>query len=179
MGTGMISLLHQRAARLAGTQTQRPLAGQQSFATAAIDAGGMLAALTISQVSPGRKNRLWFEIDGARQSRMFDQEEPERLWLGSQDAVQLLVKDPQRGASEQRRLVVLPAGHVQGYDRCFEAFVADAYAAMQALASQSADRPGERLHPPEGLPTFADGVRSARLVEAVLRSAREGDWTEV
>ena len=32
---------------------------------------------------------------------------------------------------------------------------------------------------PEGLPTFADGARSLRLVEAVLESARSRQWTAV
>lgn len=46
----------------------------------------------------GARNRLWFEIDGAKRSLVFDQEAPEQLWIGSQDSVEIRVKDPSRGA---------------------------------------------------------------------------------
>ncbi|MEV0088451.1 Gfo/Idh/MocA family oxidoreductase [Saccharopolyspora sp. NPDC050642] len=129
-------------------------------------AAGVLGSATISQVAAGRKNRLWFELDGALGSAVFDQEEPERIWLGGADGNRILVRDPEHGSPEQRRLSKLPAGHAQGYAQCFEAFVADTYAAIDGGS-------------PEGLPTFEDGLRSARLVDAVLRSARNGSWTKV
>ncbi|MFI0464484.1 Gfo/Idh/MocA family protein [Saccharopolyspora sp. 5N102] len=129
-------------------------------------AAGVLGSATISQVAAGRKNRLWFELDGALGSAVFDQEEPERIWLGGVDGNRILVRDPEHGSPEQRRLSKLPAGHAQGYAQCFEAFVADTYAAIDGGS-------------PEGLPTFEDGLRSARLVDAVLRSAHNGSWTKV
>ncbi|MEV0601820.1 Gfo/Idh/MocA family oxidoreductase [Streptomyces sp. NPDC050315] len=129
-------------------------------------ANGLLGSTVVSQVAPGRKNRLWFELDGSRASAVFDQENPETVWLGGLDGSRLVVRDPGHGAAEQRRLSALPAGHPQGYAQCFEAFVADTYAAIG----------GERR---EGLPTFADGLRSARLVEAVLQSHHDGTWTKV
>ncbi|MEV6231429.1 Gfo/Idh/MocA family oxidoreductase [Saccharopolyspora shandongensis] len=129
-------------------------------------AAGVLGSATISQVAAGRKNRLWFELDGASGSAVFDQEEPERIWLGGADGNRILVRDPEHGSPEQRRLSKLPAGHAQGYAQCFEAFVADTYAAIDGGS-------------PEGLPTFEDGLRSARLVDAVLRSARNRSWTKV
>jgi predicted dehydrogenase len=127
---------------------------------------GVLGSATISQVAAGRKNRLWFELDGSLGSAVFDQENPESLWLGAPDGARTLVRDPEYGSREQRRLSHLPAGHAQGYAQCFEAFVADTYAAIDGDT-------------PDGLPTFADGLRSARLVEAVLRSSANGTWTEV
>jgi predicted dehydrogenase len=127
---------------------------------------GTLASMTISQVSAGRKNRLWFEIDGANQSVMFDLESPEQLWIGRREGTTLLVRDPSQGSSEQRRLAWLPAGHAQGWGDCFEAFVRDSYAAIR----------GES-HP--GLPTFADGARSMSIVDAVLRSSASNQWTSI
>jgi predicted dehydrogenase len=127
---------------------------------------GVLASLTVSQVSAGRKNRLWFELDGALGSAVFDQENPETVWLGDERGARVLVRDPGQGSAEQRRLSVLPAGHAQGYADCFTAFTADAYSAIA----------GER---PDGLPTGADGARSARLVEAVLRAHETSSWTKV
>jgi len=128
---------------------------------------GTLASLTVSQVSAGRRNRLWFEIDGAKASVAFDQEHSERLWVGYPDQrEEIFVRGPGAGSAEQRRLSVLPAGHAQGYDGCFEAFIADTYRAIQA----------ER---PDGLPTFEDGLRSALIVERVIASAKTRAWTPI
>jgi predicted dehydrogenase len=127
---------------------------------------GTLASLTISQVSAGRKNRLWFEVDGAQQSVMFDLESPEQLWLGRREGTTLLVRDPSQGSAEQRRLAFLPAGHAQGWGDCFEAFVRDTYAAIRGEAHA-------------GLPTFSDGARSMSIVEAVLRSSATNQWTAI
>ncbi|MEX0181903.1 MULTISPECIES: Gfo/Idh/MocA family protein [unclassified Stenotrophomonas] len=128
---------------------------------------GTLASLTVSQVSAGRHNRLWFEIDGARASVAFNQEDAERLWIGLPDQrEEIFVRGPGAGSAEQRRLSLLPAGHAQGYGHCFEAFVADTYRAIE----------GER---PEGLPTFEDGVRSAQIVDRVIASARTRAWTAI
>lgn len=127
---------------------------------------GTLATLTVSQVSAGRKNRLWFELDGAEQSVMFDLESPEQLWIGRREGMTLLTRDPSQGSAEQRRLAWLPAGHAQGWGDCFEAFVRDSYAAMRGESHV-------------GLPTFADGARSMSIVEAVLRSSASNQWTSI
>jgi predicted dehydrogenase len=171
-------------ASLQTTVAERPAGSVQSF-TAAVKGGpaqtvgtedvavallrtknGVLTTLTVSQVSAGRKNRLWFEIDGAKASLVFDQESPERLWVGERDSTRLLVRDPSRGSAEQRRLATLPAGHAQGYAQCFEAFVADTYAVIR----------GETR---DGLPTFDDGWRSARIVDAVLASSKANSWVRI
>lgn len=127
---------------------------------------GLLASATFSQVSAGRKNRLWFELDGESGSAVFDQEQPESAWLGGLDCNRTVVRDPERGSGEQRRLAVLPAGHPQGYRECFDAFVADTYAAIA----------GAR---PDSLPTFEDGLRSTLIVDAALESHRTSSWTEI
>ena len=128
---------------------------------------GTLATVTVSQVSAGRRNRLWFEIDGAKCSVAFDQEDCERLWMGYPDQrEEVFVRGPGAGGAEQRRLSVLPAGHAQGYANCFEAFVADTY---RAIASKR----------PEGLPTFEDGLRSALIVDRVIASAQSRAWTPI
>jgi predicted dehydrogenase len=120
---------------------------------------GVLGTVTVSQVSAGRRNRLWFEFDGSAKSAVFDQENPETAWLGGPDSDEIVHRSPGHGSAEQRRLSVLPAGHPQGYAQCFDAFVDDSYAAVR----------GEHR---EGLPTFRDGARSADIVAAVVESHR-------
>jgi predicted dehydrogenase len=126
---------------------------------------GAFGNLTISQISPGRKNRLWFSVDGAAESLCFDQENPESLWIGGREVNQQLLRGTSEGPGAARYSVV-PAGHPQGYQDCFDAFVADTYAALTAEA-------------PDGLPTFADGLRATRITQAVLDSSRTSSWVEV
>lgn len=132
---------------------------------------GTSGSAVISQLSAGRKNRLWLEVDGAVHSAVFDQEHAEELWIGGDAESLTVVRDPNNGSAEQRRLSQLPAGHAQGYAQCFENYVADSYAAIDAL--------GGTGQAPQGLPTFADGLRAAQICDAMLRSAKSRAWERV
>jgi predicted dehydrogenase len=128
---------------------------------------GAVGSVVISQVSAGRKNRLWIELDGSEQAVAFDQEQPEQLWHGTRESLEIVRRDPAALSPPAARYAVLPAGHPQGYADCFDAFVADVYEAIRGGAL------------PEGTPTFADGLRAALITDAVLASAREERWVEV
>jgi predicted dehydrogenase len=128
--------------------------------------GGATGTLIVSQVSPGRKNHLHVEIACADASVRFEQEQPETLWLGRREGIETVYRDPAALSPDAARLALAPAGHPQGYLDCFDLFVADSYAAIAGAA-------------PDGLPLFADGARSARIVDAVLASADAGGWVEV
>jgi len=119
---------------------------------------GVLGSLTVSQVAPGRKNRLYVEISGTSESIAFDQEQPESLWVGDRSGSRRVVRDPGTLAADAARLSHVPAGHPQGYQDAFNAFAADTYAAIRGDVR-------------EGLPTFVDGARAVRLTDAVMRSA--------
>jgi predicted dehydrogenase len=162
------------AATFSAVESDAPLVDVQTEDSALIlfrTASDIAGSAVISQLSAGRKNRLWIEVDGMHQSAVFDQELPEQLWIGSEAGAELLVRDPNHGSAEQRRLSTLPAGHAQGYAQCFESYVADSYAAVDAHAGRS--------EVPEGLPTFADGARAAEICDAMLRSAASGEWVNV
>jgi predicted dehydrogenase len=128
---------------------------------------GALGSVTVSQISAGRKNKLWIELDGADEALAFDQENAEELWRGRREAATIIRRDPESLSAPAARFATLPPGHPQGYADCFDAFVAEVYAAIAG---------GEA---PEGLPRFADGLRAARITDAVLGSARDGAWVEV
>lgn len=133
---------------------------------------GASGSLVVSQISPGRKNRLWFEIDGADRSVSFDQENPEALLFGGRERTESVVRDPGTLSAEAARLSPVPAGHPLGYRDCFAAFVADVYDAVRRHPVEAA--PADPLYP-----TFADAARTARITDAVLRSARSRSWIEV
>ena len=75
---------------------------------------------------------------------------------------------PRRRAAspDAARYNIVPVGHPQGYLDCFTAFVADVYAATAGT-------------PPDGLPTFDDGLRAAVLTDAVVASAASGGWVDI
>jgi predicted dehydrogenase len=128
---------------------------------------GATGSLVVSQVSPGRKNRLWFSFDGTEASLSFNQERPDTLHIGRTDSSSEVAVGPQTlTTSGGRRYAKLPPGHPQGYQDSFNAFVADAYAAVQG-------------HEPEGLPTFRDGLRAAHLTRALVTSAAQQRWVDV
>jgi predicted dehydrogenase len=72
---------------------------------------GALGSLVVSQVSPGRRNRLWIELSGNAGGLAFDQES-DSLWHGAPD-----------GSSSEHRSEGATHGH-------FDRFVADVYAAI-------------------------------------------------
>jgi predicted dehydrogenase len=117
-------------------------------------------------VSPGRKNALTFSFDGTQASYAFDQERPETLWVGGLGENRLVLRDPEQLTAAAGRYAVLPAGHPQGYQDCFTGFFSDVIAAVR----------GEEV---AGLPTFADGLRAARITAAVVESAGTGGWVVV
>lgn len=126
---------------------------------------GAIGTLLISQMAAGRKNALTLELHGARASIRFDQERPEELWVGERQGSRHLFRDPLTAHPGVARFSTVPAGHAQGYQDAFNGFVADAYAATRGAQ-------------PDGLPTFADGVRAAQLTEAVLLAAADQRWVD-
>lgn len=127
---------------------------------------GATGSLVVSQVSPGRKNRLWFSFDGPQASYSFDQESPEVLWVGGSREVRLVPRGTDTLVASAAAYATLPAGHPQGYQDSFNAFVADTYSAVAGAS-------------PDGLPTFTDGWRAATITAAVVRAARSRTWVEV
>lgn len=127
---------------------------------------GMLGTLLVSQVAPGRKNRLVLDVMGTLSSVQFNQEEPETLWIGRRNESTLRVRDPAYLSADAARLSRVPAGHPMGYQDAFNNFVSDAYSAFG----------GTDL---DGLPTVGAGVRAAAITDAVLASADSGGWADV
>jgi predicted dehydrogenase len=128
--------------------------------------GGALGSVIASQVSLGRKNRLWISVDGASEAVGFDQESEEQLWIGRADESAVIMRGGTPNGPGVDRYNHVPAGHPQGYQECFNDFVADMYAAV------SGDEP-------DGMPTFRDGLRAAVVTDAVMRAAAEEAWVEV
>lgn len=127
---------------------------------------GAAGSLVVSQTAVGRRNSLRFSLDGERAAYGFDQEHPESLVVGGLDGNLTVHRGSPAASKAAARYSLLPPGHPQGYQDCFNAFVTDTYAAVAGDA-------------PEGLPTFADGLRAAALTDAVITSSESSTWVEV
>jgi predicted dehydrogenase len=129
---------------------------------------GCDAAFTVSQVTPGRKNRLTIDVDTDDASFAWDQEETNRLWIGRRDEPNLeLLRDPALLGSEAAPLAHYPGGHQEGWPDALANLVRDFYAAV-----------AERAHA-ASFATFADAHRTTQVIEAILASHREGRWVDV
>jgi predicted dehydrogenase len=150
-----------------GGPARTTLAGTEDAAAVLFETdGGAVGTLLASQVSPGRKNRLWFSLDGTGESISFDQEQPDVLRVGTRAGTRILPRSGPGSGAPADPWNLLPPGHPQGYQDAFTAFVASTYAAIGGAARDE-------------LPAFSDGLRAARLTAAVLQSAASGDWQAV
>jgi len=132
--------------------------------------GGMHGVLTVSQVSAGRKNRMWFEIDGSEGSLAWDEEEPNLLWIGSRkEANRFLIKDPSLMTPAARGYAAYPAGHAEGYPDTFVQLFKDLYAYVSAGDWKA----------PRSFPTFEAGHYQVNLCELIAESAAERKWVAV
>ncbi len=124
--------------------------------------------MTVSQISAGRKNRLFVEIYGTKGSVTWDQEKPDELWIGQRNTPNLLVvKDPSLLSEKARSYADLPGGHSEGYDDTFKQVFRRFYRTV-------ADRNAAAEYP-----TFDDGLRQLKILETVLESSAARAWVDV
>jgi predicted dehydrogenase len=131
---------------------------------------GARGAMTVSQVSHGRKGAMAWEVAGSEASAAWDAEASEALWIGHRGrANETLWRDPSLMNPFGARAAMVPGGHVEGFADTFRAFFAQVYADIGA----GGRRDGSTWA------TFADGHHSMLLCDAILDSARTGAWVEV
>ena len=129
---------------------------------------GALANLEASRFAQGRKNSITLEINGSAGSLAFDFEEMNRLRY--YDARE---PEDRRGfrdilVTEARHPYIenwWPPGHLIGYEHTFVHTVADFVRAVVAGKSVQ--------------PTFDDGLRNQRVLEAMSTSAQTRQWVKI
>src|ERR1700687_1067260 len=132
--------------------------------------GNLRGAMTVSQVSAGRKARLSFEIDGTEGSLAWNSEEPNMLWIGHRDTPsELFPKDPALMTPEARGYAVYPGGHTEGYGDTFMQLFRDFYGYLDA---------GDLPAPPHS-PTFQTGNEELLLCEAIEKSSQDRSWVSL
>jgi predicted dehydrogenase len=132
--------------------------------------GGTRGCFFVSQVSPGRKYRVQFEVAGQNRTLAWNSEDCETLWVGRRDAPSALVRrDPALLSPLAQGVSAYPGGHAEGYPDSFKMCFAQFY---QYIAAGD-------FAQPRPYPTFADGHRDNVLCEAFLESVRTSSWVGV
>jgi predicted dehydrogenase len=129
---------------------------------------GAHGVLTVNQCAAGRKNRLYYEIDGSQSALSWDQERPNELWIGRRDAANaLLMKDPSLLHPAAREYAHYPGGHNEAYPDGPKNLFRNVYGFI------AGDRSGGDFA------TFEDGHNEIAICDAMLKSSRERRWIDV
>jgi predicted dehydrogenase len=120
---------------------------------------GAAGAVTVSGVAPGHPNTIILSADGALGGFDWNQQEP-NWWLHRAPASNAIVqRDPGALPADSAWMSTLPPGHAEGYIDAFRNVVFRAWSAMRGAGMR--------------YPSFTDGARGIRLVEAAIRSAAD------
>jgi predicted dehydrogenase len=131
---------------------------------------GARGSFAVSQISPGRKNSLRWEIDGSSSAAAWDSETPDHLWLGHRGKPnEILMRDPALLGDAGKAAAALPGGHVEGFGDTFGALFRAIYSDVVG------GTPSAR--PPYA--TFAEGHDELLIGDAIAESARHGRWVDV
>lgn len=133
---------------------------------------GTKGVFTVSQVSAGRKNRLSFEINGSKSSAYWNQEEPEKLWIGYRDrANEILLADPALFLAEAKSSIHHPGGHNEGWPDALKNMMLNFYSFIREEKNPLTDK--------ANFATFYDGHLSMCITDAILESHEQQKWVKV
>jgi predicted dehydrogenase len=136
---------------------------------------GGLGSVTASQISHGRENDLFIEIDGTKGSLQWRQEEPNQMIVRRNGHPhQIYTRDPNApymngsGAAACR----LPSGHPEAF---FEAFANVYRATYDAIVAQAAGESIDRVN--TIFPNVQDGVEGMYFIQQCVASSQDnGAW---
>ncbi len=136
---------------------------------------GGLGTVTASQISHGRENDLFIEIDGTKGSLQWRQEEPNQMiFRRNGHPHQIYTRDPNApfmNASGQAACR-LPSGHPEAF---FEAFANVYRATYDAIVAQASGEKIDRVN--TIYPNVQDGTEGMYFIQQCVASSREnGAW---
>jgi predicted dehydrogenase len=139
---------------------------------------GALGTVTASQISHGRENDLWIEIDGTKGALEWHQEEPNKLLFRvNSQPLRLYTRDPNAPYMTEtaRASCRLPSGHPEAFFEAFANIYTAAYGDMAARAS------GQKVDSNNSLyPNVADGVDGMNFItQCVASSKQNGAWVSL
>jgi predicted dehydrogenase len=134
-------------------------------------ANGALGTVTASQISHGRENDIWIEIDGTKGALEWHQEEPNKMIYranGKPHQLYTRAGGPYLGATASASSRI-PAGHPEAFLEAFANVYTAAYADMIKRAA------GQKFDGTNTLyPNVADGVDGMNFITQCVASSKEG-----
>jgi predicted dehydrogenase len=132
---------------------------------------GALGTVTASQISHGRENDLWIEVDGTLGALEWHQEEPNKMIVrinGKPHQIYTRAGGPylsELAAASSRT----PSGHPEAF---FEAFANIYTAAYGDMIARASGKPFDSAH--SLYPNVADGVDGMNFITQSVASSEEG-----
>jgi predicted dehydrogenase len=165
--TGLIP--EQIACSLKTFETGRAL---DDYGTAVIRyTNGALGTVTASQISHGRENDIWIEVDGTKGALEWHQEEPNKMLYrvnGEPHQIYTRAGGPYLGATAAASTRI-PSGHPEAF---LEAFANVYTAAYNDMIQRAA---GKKFDGQNTLyPNVADGVDGMNFITQCVASSKEG-----
>jgi predicted dehydrogenase len=149
------------------------------YGTAVIKYGnGAVGTVTASQISHGRENDIFIEIDGTKGSLEWHQEEPNKMWVRHNGKPhQLFTRDPnsEYASAWQKAACRLPSGHPEAF---LEAFANVYVAAYDDIIKRTSG--GKFDNAASIYPNVADGVDGMNFItRCVESSGKGGAWVSL
>lgn len=139
---------------------------------------GALCTITASQISHGRENDLFIEIDGTKGAIQWRQEDPNYMTFRQNGKPhQIYFRDPNApfNGDMQKAACRIPAGHPEGYLEAFGNVYRNAYDAMILRATGQEFEKRDTVYP-----NIYDGVDGMNFIQqCVASSAENGAWLDL
>lgn len=133
---------------------------------------GALGTVTASQISHGRENDLFIEIDGTKGALQWRQENPnEMIFRQNGKPHQIYTRDPNAPFMNASGVAAcrLPAGHPEAFFEAFANVYRFAYDNMVARAAGESFEKRDTIYP-----NIYDGVEGMFFIEQCVASSKEG-----
>jgi predicted dehydrogenase len=133
---------------------------------------GIKGVLMASQVCPGRKQRIEWEIIGLEKSIAWNGEDPEKLWIGYRSKPnEIFMKDANLMHENSRGFANSSAGLAEGYLDSWKNIMSKIYEYIRIDGNKNNIVPD--------FPTFKDGYNIMLIIDAILKSAQQNKWVDV
>ena len=130
---------------------------------------GATGVYHVSEVAAGHGCYFNFEINGAKASVRWNQEENDRLWIGMRDDDnRSVIRDPNCISKEARPYTALAMGHPEGWN---DAFKGNIYAFYKYIYE---GMKGETV-----FSTLEEAAYIVKLTEAIVDSSEQKKWIKI
>ena len=133
--------------------------------------GGLRGSTIVSQVSAGYKNNIFFSVDCEKYSMRWNQEQSDRLFIGTRDAgITEYYASPDAVSPEISRYATLPPGHPVGWADAFTNGIREFYRSLTEKTY---------LTQAPVYSDFGNAVYIMKIIDACLQSNRSGKWEKI